>query len=150
MPSTTTHTTSHILRRILLLYTHPRPTFRLHPRLPTTKHTTTHTTPIYDYSYICVRIRLFTCLGVCPKVLLHYVSACVCFRILVYVSSCCYICLDASMQAQHTPHYTCCFHATRTSMNFYFYLKKKILTSGVRRLDEKKRADSTCSLPRIQ
>jgi hypothetical protein len=152
---------------------------------------------------ICVRTRLFTGLGVCPKVLvlLHYVSAydyifvcilllyvCVhttfhlprrlpkgtttlCVRICMfshtgicvvmplYLSLCKHthtnttihmlFCPYASIHTQ-THQYTCCFHATRTSMNSYFYLKKKlILTSGVRPRPRRKKKRAGSTLPRI-
>jgi hypothetical protein len=80
----------------------------------------------YSYNYcVCARIRLYMCPHTSfhlprrlPKVLLHYVSAYVCVRILVYVSSCCYIFPYASIQTHtYTHQYKGCFHATSTSMN---------------------------------
>jgi hypothetical protein len=79
-----------------------------------------------SYNYcVCARIRLYICPHTSfhlprrlPKVLLHYVSAYVCVRILVYVSSCCYIFPSASIQTHtYTHQYKGCFHATSTSMN---------------------------------
>ena len=78
--------------------------FHLHPRLP--KGTTTHTTTVYvpTYDYIFVRIRLFTCLGVCQRY--YYIM---CPHMYVFASWC--MCLRAAifflMQAyKHTLTHT--------------------------------------------